>query len=93
MRCCCSHNREQQQERIAEIDSYVKFDEVRTTQAEIYSLKVRFNAPGEWFTLCNSVVSNANFLSSERVRVPVFEYFGARTSPSIRYLNIERDKH
>ena len=40
-----------------------------------------------------SVVSNANLSSIERVRAPVFEYFWARTSPSIIYLNIERDEH
>ena len=43
--------------------------------------------------LKNSVVSNANILSIKRVRAAVFEYFRARTSPSIRYLNIEQDKH
>ena len=37
-----------------------------------------------------SVVSNAIFSSIERVRAPVFEYFRARTSPSIRYSSIER---
>ena len=41
----------------------------------------------------NSVVSNANFSSIERVRAPVFEYFQAQASPSIRYLNIEQDEH
>ena len=41
----------------------------------------------------NSVVSNANFSSIERVRAPVFEYFRARTSPSIRYSNIFKHIH
>ena len=40
-----------------------------------------------------SVLSNANFSSIERVRAPVFEYFRARTSPSIRYSNIFEHFH
>ena len=40
-----------------------------------------------------SVVSNANFSSIERVRAPIFEYFRARTSLSIRYSNIFEHFH
>ena len=40
-----------------------------------------------------SVVSNANFSSIERVRAPVFEYFRARASPSIRYSSIFEHEH
>ena len=40
-----------------------------------------------------SVVSNANFSSIERVRAPIFEYFRARASPSIRYSSIFEHEH
>ena len=64
-----------------------------TTLKTLFQIRQNFRSITILHVSVTSVVSNSNFSSIERVRARVFEYFRARTLPSIRYSNIERDEH